>query len=107
MLVASQVLYYYHINKLNFNNIHIAHCNHKIRKESENEAEFISDFFSGLDFHLYERDKSLSEDENSLRNRRYSQFSLLQKSTKSSYVFVGHHLNDRVESTLLNLMRGS
>jgi tRNA(Ile)-lysidine synthase TilS/MesJ len=55
MIVASQVLYYFHINGLSLNKVHIAHCNHKIRHESEDEAKFISDFFSGLDFHLYER----------------------------------------------------
>ena len=107
MLVACEIMYFYWKNKLDLNNIHIAHCNHKIREESEDEAKFMSEFFSGLDFHLYERDKALPEDENSLRNRRYSQFSSLQKSTKSSYVFLGHHLNDRIESTFLNLMRGA
>ena len=106
MVVASQILYFYWKNKLDLSKIHIAHCNHKIRPESEDEAKFMSDFFSGLDFHLYER-QWWNEDENSLRNRRYSQFSSLQKSTKSSLVFLGHHLNDRVESTFLNLMRGS
>ena len=55
MIVASQVLYYFHINGLSLNKVHIAHCNHKIRPESEDEAKFMSDFFSGLDFHLYER----------------------------------------------------
>jgi len=107
MIVASQILYFYHKNGLDLNKIHIAHCNHKIREESETEAKFMSEFFSWLDFNLYERDRSLSEDENSLRNRRYSKFSSLQKSTKSSYIFLGHHLNDRVESTFLNLMRGA
>ena len=107
MLVASQILYFYWKNKLDLNNIHIAHCNHKIRKESENEAKFMEEFFKWLDFHLFERDASLPEDESSLRNRRYSQFSSLQKLTKSSYIFVGHHLNDRIESTFLNLMRWS
>ena len=106
MIVASQVLYYFWKNKLNLTKIHIAHCNHKIRPESETEAKFMSEFFSGLDFHLYERNW-WNEDENSLRNRRYSQFSSLQESTKASYIFLGHHLNDRVESTLLNLMRGA
>ena len=106
MVVASQILYFYHENGLDLNKIHIAHCNHKIRPESEDEAKFMSEFFSGLDFHLYER-QWWNEDENSLRNRRYSQFSSLQKSTKASYIFLGHHLNDRVESTLLNLMRGA
>ena len=107
MIVASQILYFYHKNGLDLNKIHIAHCNHKIRPESEDEAKFMSDFFSGLDFRLYERKNLKNNDENSLRNRRYSQFSSLQKSTKASYIFLGHHLNDRVESTFLNLMRGA
>ena len=106
MIVASQILYYFWKNELDLNKVHIAHCNHKIRPESEDEAKFMSEFFSGLDFHLYEREW-WNEDENSLRNRRYSQFSSLQKSTKASYIFLGHHLNDRVESTFLNLLRGS
>ena len=106
MVVASQILYYFWKNELILTKIHIAHCNHKIRPESEDEAKFMSEFFSGLDFYLYER-KWWNEDENSLRNRRYCQFSSLQKSTKASYIFLGHHLNDRVESTLLNLMRGA
>ncbi len=107
MVVASQILYFYHENGLDLNKVHIAHCNHKIRSESEEEAKFMLNFFSGLDVHLYERNKTLPEDENSLRNRRYLQFSSLQKSTKASYIFLGHHLNDRVESTFLNLMRGA
>ena len=107
MMVASQILYFYWKNNLDLSKIHIAHCNHKIRLESEDEAKFMSDFFSGLDFHLFERKNLENNDENSLRNRRYSQFSSLQKSTKSTFVFLGHHLNDRVESTFLNLMRGS
>ena len=106
MIVASQILYFYHQNELDLKKIHIAHCNHKIRPESETEAKFMSEFFSSLDFHLYEREW-WNDDENSLRNRRYSQFSSLQKSTKTSYIFLGHHLNDRVESTFLNLMRGA
>ena len=107
MIVATQILYFYWNNDLNLSNIYIAHCNHKIRIESEDEAKFMSNFFSGLNFHLFERDNSEKEDENSLRNRRYSQFSSLQKSVGASYVFLGHHLNDRVESTFLNLMRWS
>lgn len=105
MLVATYVLFHYKYNELDISRIHIAHCNHKIRKESEGEAEFMKQFFKWLDLHVFERDTSLPEDESSLRNRRYSQFSLLQKSTESSYIFVGHHLNDRVESTFLNLLR--
>lgn len=56
MVVASQILYFYWKNELDLKKIHIAHCNHKIRPESEDEAKFMSEFFSGLDFHLYERE---------------------------------------------------
>ena len=107
MIVATQVLFYYSENNFNLNNVHIAHCNHKIRIESEDEADFMSKFFLGLNFHLFERDNWEKEDENSLRNWRYSKFSSLQKLVWATYVFLGHHLNDRVESTFLNLMRGA
>ena len=46
MVVASQILYFYHENGLDLNKVHIAHCNHKIREESEIEAKFMSEFFS-------------------------------------------------------------
>lgn len=106
MLMSCVIFQYFKNKSLPLNHIHIAHCNHKIRLESENEAKFMSDFFSGLDFHLFERiEKWLAEDESSLRIRRYSQLSSLQKSSKSSYIFLGHHLNDRVESSILHMMR--
>lgn len=106
LLMSIIILLYYHKQHLNTDNIHIAHCNHKIRKESEDEAKAMKIFFSWLDFHLYERDTNdKNKDENSLRIWRYSQFSALQKETNSSYIFLGHHLNDRIESTILNLMR--
>jgi hypothetical protein len=45
MLVATYVLFYYHTNNLDLSRIHIAHCNHKIREESEEEANFMKKFF--------------------------------------------------------------
>lgn len=106
MLMSALMIYYFHKNSYSLKRIHIAHCNHKIRQESEDEAKAMKEFFSWLDFNLYERNKSdTSQDENTLRIRRYSQFSSLQKITNSSFIFVGHHLNDRVESSFLNLIR--
>ena len=55
MIVATQVLFYYRKNNFNLSNIYIAHCNHKIRIESEDEAKFMANFYSGLNFHLFER----------------------------------------------------
>ncbi len=107
MLMAITLLLFANERQLDLQNIHIAHCNHKIRLESENEAKAMSDFFIGLNFHLFERTENWWTDENHLRNRRYEQFSTLQEIIEADYVFLGHHLNDRVESTILHLMRGS
>ena len=106
MLMSCLILQYFKEYNIPLNYIHIAHCNHKIRLESEHEAKFMSEFFSGLDFHLFERiSKSWEKDEDSLRMRRYYELSSLQKSSKASYVFLGHHLNDRVESSILHMIR--
>lgn len=107
MLMTCLILQYFKQNNLSLNQIHIAHCNHKIRLESENEAKFMNDFFSGLDFNLFERNNFWWQDEETLRVWRYSQLSLLQWSSKSKYIFLGHHLNDRVESSILHMMRWS
>ena len=45
MLMAITLLLFANEKQLNLQNIHIAHCNHKIRLESENEAKAMSDFF--------------------------------------------------------------
>jgi tRNA(Ile)-lysidine synthase TilS/MesJ len=50
------------------------HCNHKIRKESEIEAEYLKNFFKNYNFQLFERLDNKGEKEEILRERRYQQF---------------------------------
>ncbi|MBQ7074728.1 tRNA lysidine(34) synthetase TilS [bacterium] len=89
--------------------IHIVHCNHKIRLESETEAQYLKVFFHGLNFFYFERKekKNLKEDENTLRKRRYECFYHVCKNEIAPILLTGHHLEDRIETSFLNSMRGA
>jgi tRNA(Ile)-lysidine synthase len=42
-----------------------------------------------------------------LRIWRYAQFAEICREKKIDFLLTGHHLNDRVESTFLHLLRGA
>jgi tRNA(Ile)-lysidine synthase len=88
-------------------NIHIIHCNHKIRTQSEAEEAHIQQFFKGTTLHTFHRNTNEKADENSLRKRRYQCFYQVLQKNNISLLLLGHHLEDRIESTLLNCIRGT
>ena len=47
------LLTFYKENNLNQKNIHFLHCNHKVRKESEMEAQYLKEFFKDYHFQLF------------------------------------------------------
>lgn len=106
-MLSSIVLYQFFLEKnLNFDNLFFVHCNHKTRKETDDEEKFIRSFFSGfnLDVSVYDgTDKS----ENVLRERRYAEFNEIIKKNKIDYLVTGHNLTDRIESTFMNMCRGA
>jgi tRNA(Ile)-lysidine synthase TilS/MesJ len=55
MTVACLLLLRYEENHWDWKNIHIVHCNHKLRKQSEIEEQFMQDFFEGIPLHIYHR----------------------------------------------------
>ncbi|MDR0282965.1 MAG: tRNA lysidine(34) synthetase TilS [Candidatus Peribacteria bacterium] len=95
-------------NQLPLKNIHIIHCNHNIRKQSTQEAEFIQTFFKGCTIHIPpKRNKYFPKDEKTLRQRRYQCFQKILKENAIQTLLLGHHLEDRIESTFLNCIRGA
>lgn len=82
------------------------HLNHKVRKESTDEAKNIQKWFSGCNLEYFIRENISSKKENDLRNRRYGVFKYLMKQHKAKIIFLGHHFDDRVETSLLNIKRG-
>lgn len=101
--------------QLNFN-CEAAHCNFHLRGDESNRDElFVRRLCDDLQVPLnvthfatedYAEEKGLSI-EMAARELRYDWFEKLRKSTGADVVAVAHHLDDSVETFLLNLTRGT
>lgn len=108
MLTACLIYKYFLQQKLGLQNLILVHCNHWVRTESYQESVFLKKFFAWTNFHVVTRKKKLAKiNEENLRKWRYNEFSKLAKKYKASTLIVGHNLTDRIESTLLHLLRGA
>ena len=108
MLTASLVYKFFLQQKLGLQNLILVHCNHKVRTESDQEAKFLATFFKDAKFHIVTRKGKLPKiNEESLRERRYAEFTKLAKKYKATTLILGHNLTDRIESTFLNMLRGA
>ncbi len=106
-MVLSFFLYHFFLQKkYPLQNLIFVHLNHNIRKESLSEAKNIKKRFSGCTLEYVIREKSWKQKEHDLRNRRYRTFFHLMKKYKSKIIVLGHHFDDRVETSLLNINRG-
>ena len=94
--------------------IEVAHVNHGIRKESDDEKIYVENYCNDRDipFHYLKvdvptlsKEKKISE-ETCGREIRYEFFEKVRKETNSNYIAVAHNLNDNVETVLLNEIRG-
>ncbi|MGM9551209.1 MAG: tRNA lysidine(34) synthetase TilS [Clostridia bacterium] len=102
-------------DKLQFE-LYAAHLNHSIRgKDADEDSEFVKDFCQKIgveiftkkvDVPLLAKEKSIGEEECG-RFERYLFFDEVCKELGGGIIATGHHINDRVETVLLNLFRGS
>jgi tRNA(Ile)-lysidine synthase len=99
--------------KLNFG---VAHCNFQLRgEESDGDEQFVSQLADnqGVNFHSihFETKKYASEQSISTqmaaRNLRYEWFEKLRVEFGYDYIATAHHLNDNIETILLNLVKGT
>jgi tRNA(Ile)-lysidine synthetase-like protein len=110
MVLASLLLIWCQQNTFPQQQIHILHCNHKLRMQSENEVAYVQEFFAGLHVQIFERSDMIAQTENDLREWRYRCFSvdlMDEVPLEQCVLFLGHHLEDRIESTFLNCIRGA
>lgn len=94
----------------------IAHCNFNLRgEESDLDQDFVEQLAETLDVSVFmqsfrtleiAQEKTLSI-QLAARELRYDWFEELVSRNGFDYLFAAHHLNDRVETTLFNLMRGT
>ena len=101
-------------DKLNIE-IFVAHINHMIRKEAEEETEYVKDYCKNKNIKCYvkkvEVEKLAKEQklgtEEMGRKIRYEFFKEIAKKENANKIATAHNLNDNVETVLLNLLRGT
>ncbi len=101
-------------DKLNFK-IYVAHINHMIRKEADEETQYVVDFCKNLGIECYVNKTdvlSISNEtkhgtEETGRKIRYDFFEEVLKKTNSNKIATAHNNNDKVETIIMNVLRGS
>lgn len=100
--------------KLDFS-LAVLHVNHGVRKEAGQDAAYVEDLCErlGIPFYLekvdmiaYAKEQKLSEEEAG-RLLRYELFTKYRDKLRCQCVAVAHHGNDRAETMLFNLFRGT
>lgn len=88
----------------------VAHCNFQLRgKASDGDEAFVSSWCERNHIRFFSKKFKLDQGSTQLnaRNARYRWFETLVATHGFSKVVTAHHLNDSLETTLLNLVRGS
>ena len=95
-------------------NFHMAHINYHLRNEDSNlDQKLVSDFCKKhkIPLHLYEVSKNDNQPENSIQNwareLRYRFFREIQEKVNLDYIVTAHHLNDQLETFIINLSKAS
>ena len=95
--------------------IYVAHINHMIREEADEETEYVKEFCEkiGVDF-FYKRIDVESEakklkigTEEAGRNIRYKFFDEILNKVGANKIATAHNSNDNAETVLMNIIRGT
>lgn len=93
----------------------VAHINHKIRKEADEETRYVKEYCEKNNIPIYIKEAEVVKIaerkkiglEEAGRDVRYNFFEEVLEKTNSNKIAIAHNLNDRAETVLMNLMRGS
>ncbi len=95
-------------------NFHVAHINYHLRNEDSNlDQKLVSDFCEKykIPFHLYDVSENDNQPKNSIQNwareLRYRFFREIQEKEKLDFLVTAHHLNDQLETFIINLSKAS
>lgn len=93
-------------------NIILCHVNHKKRQQSEIEENYIIEFSKQHNLQLEVLHLDLNDIENdnfqsAARIKRLQFFNDVMNKTNCKYLFLAHHLNDDIETSLMHIIRGS
>lgn len=88
----------------------LAHFNHRLRKESDEEAQFVKSIAEkyGLIYYLQEwHEPAFRNIEAAAREARYQFMADVVEKEAVDVLLTGHHLNDLAETILMRLTRGT
>lgn len=92
----------------------VVHINYKLRgNDSDLDQKVVQDFCekNHIKFHLYEVSEKDKKPENSIqlwaRELRYSFFKEIQQKEKLEFLVTAHHLNDQLETFIINLSKAA
>lgn len=86
--------------------IHILTCDHNTRENIQKEIDLVASVRHGSSMEVFHYGWS-DDSEQSLRQRRHEQFVNYCHQHNISFLLTWHHLDDRIETTLLNMKRGT
>ena len=100
--------------QINFN-IYVAHINHQIREEADDDEKYVQEyckknniqFFSKKIDIISEAKREKAGTEETGRNARYKFFEEILIKTNSNKIATAHTANDNAETVLMNIIRGS
>lgn len=100
--------------KLNIK-IYVAHINHMIRKEANEETEYVREFCNKLGIDFFAKKIKVEEEAKKLkigteeagRNIRYAFFEEVANMVGANKIATAHNSNDNAETVLMNIIRGT
>lgn len=93
----------------------VAHVNHMIREEAKDDETFVREFCEKIDVPFYSKSIDVQKiannnkigTEEAGRNARYNFFDEILTKTNSNKIAIAHNKNDKVETMIMNMLRGS
>lgn len=93
----------------------VAHVNHMIRAEAGEDEKFVKDFCEKIGVPFYSKSIDVQKvannnkigTEEAGRNARYDFFDEVLAKTNSNKIAIAHNKNDKVETMIMNILRGS
>lgn len=95
--------------------IFVAHINHMIREEADEETEYVKEYCKNKNIKCYvkkadveklAKEQKLGTEEMG-RKIRYEFFNEIAQKENANKIATAHNLNDNVETVLMNILRGS
>lgn len=95
--------------------IYVAHINHMLRENAVKEEEYVKEFCEKNNIKLFIKRANIAEIaqkekkglEETGRNIRYNFFDEVLEKTNSNKIAIAHNLNDKIETIIMNTLRGS